>query len=160
MQTFKAKIEIIGINPFVFLPETVLESIFKQAKKDKGPIQVKGKIDGHYFNQTLVKYSGNWRLYINGPMLKAANKNIGDTISIKIEFDPVERKIPFHPKLKAAIEKNKKAKTVFDSLAPSMQKEIIRYISHLKTEASIDKNVKQAIEFLLGKTRWIGRDRP
>ena len=160
MQNFKAKIDIIGINPFVLLPETVLNTIFEQAQKDKGPIQVRGKIDGHNFIQTLVKYSGSWRLYINGPMLKTANKNVGDTVTIKIEFDPEERKIAFHPKLKAAIDKNKKAKVVFEGLAPSLQKEIIRYISHLKTEETIDKNVKQAIQFLLGKARWIGKDRP
>lgn len=160
MQPFKAKIDIIGINPFVFLPEKVLNSIFKQAQKEKGPIQVKGKIDGHVFIQTLVKYKDEWRLYINGPMLKAANKNVGDTATIKIEFDPEERKIVFHPKLKTAIDKNKKAKAVFESLAPSLQKEIIRYIANLKTEESIDKNVKLAIQFLLGKVRWIGRDKP
>lgn len=160
MSTFKAKIDIIGINPFVFLPEEVLTGIFTQAKKDKGPIPVMGKIDGRDFIQTLVKYKGAWRLYINGPMLKAANKNVGDTISIKIEFDPEERKIVLHPKLKAAINKNKKAKAVFESLAPSLQKEIIRYIANLKTEASVEKNIKLAIQFLLGKVRWIGRDRP
>jgi len=160
MNSFKAKIEIIGINPFVLLPEKVLNSIFDQAKKDKGPIQVRGKIDGHDFIQTLVKYRGEWRLYINGPMLKAAKKDVGNTVKIEIKFDPDERKIAFHPKLKAAIDKNKKAKAVFESLAPSLQKEIIRYIAHLKTEETIDKNVKLAIQFLLGKVRWIGRDRP
>ena len=160
MSTFKAKIDIIGINPFVLLPEEVLNGIFTQAKKDKGPIPVMGKIDGRDFIQTLVKYKGAWRLYINGPMLKAANKNVGDTVSIKIEFDPEERKIVFHPKLKAAINKNKKAKAVFESLAPSLQKEIIRYIANLKTEEAIDKNVKQAVQFLLGKQRWIGREKP
>ncbi len=160
MQSFKTKIDIIGINPFVLLPEKVLNAVFKQAKKDKGPIQVKGKIDGHNFIQTLVKYKGEWRLYINGPMLKVSNKNVGESVKIEIEFDPEERKIAFHPKLKVAIDKNKKAKTVFDSLAPSLQKEIIRYIANLKTEASVEKNIKLAIQFLLGKVRWIGRDRP
>lgn len=160
MQSFKAKIEIIGINPFVLLPEKVLNAVFKQAQKDKGPIPVKGKINGHAFTQTLIKYKGEWHLYINGPMLKASDKTVGNSIHIEIEFDPEERKIAFHPKLKAAIDKNKKAKTVFDGLAPSLQKEIIRYIANLKTETSIHKNVKLAVQFLLGKQRWIGRDKP
>ncbi len=160
MQSFKAKIDIIGINPFVLLPEKVLNAIFKQTQKNKGPIQVKGKIDGHNFIQTLVKYKGEWRLYINGPMLKVSDKSVGDTIKVEIEFDPEERKIAFHPKLKAAIDKNKTAKTVLESLAPSLQKEIIRYIANLKTEEAIDKNVKLAVQFLLGKQRWIGRDKP
>ncbi|MBL7921374.1 MAG: YdeI/OmpD-associated family protein [Bacteroidia bacterium] len=160
MQSFKAKIDIIGINPFVLLPEKVLNAVFKQAQKDKGPIPVKGKINGHNFIQTLVKYKGEWRLYINGPMLKASDKTVGNSVNIGIEFDPEERKIIFHPKLKAAIDKNKKAKIVFNSLAPSLQKEIIRYIANLKTEETIEKNIKLAVQFLLGKQRWIGRDRP
>ena len=49
---FKAKIEIIGVNPFIFLPERVLHKVFVQAGKDKGKIPVKMKIDGHEFPQT------------------------------------------------------------------------------------------------------------
>lgn len=160
MKKFKATIDIIGINPFVFLPDTVLLYVFKQAQKDKGPIPVRGTIDGHTFIQTLVKYSGHWRLYINMAMVKAANKKVGDTIVLQIEFDPEERIIPVHPKLLQALKQNKKAKQVFDALRPSLQKEIIRYISYLKSEEAINKNVTRAIQFLLGKARFVGRDRP
>ena len=72
--TFSAQIEIIGINPFVCLPGNILKSIFIPANKDKGKIPVKIKIDGHEFPQTLIKYSGFWRLYINTPMRKSAKK--------------------------------------------------------------------------------------
>lgn len=160
MNSFKAKIEIIGINPFVYLPARVLKSIFIQTGRDKGPIPVCGTIDGHPYIQTLVKYSGDWRLYINGPMLKAAGKQVGDTITLTIEFDTVDRVVPMHPKLRKALKENKMAKETFNKLPPSRQKEIIRYISHLKTEASVDKNVSRAIEFLCGKERFAGRDKP
>lgn len=160
MKAFTATIDIIGINPFVFVPDVTLNSIFKQAERDKGPIPVCGTIDGFTFTQTLVKYSGHWRLYINGPMLKASNKTVGDSIKITVVFDPVERPTIMHPKLKAALAKHKEASKIFDTLAPSHQKEIKRYINNLKTEASIDKNVDRAILFLLGKERFIGRDKP
>lgn len=160
MKKFSACIDKIGVNPFVFLPEPVLNHIFKQAGKDKGTIPVHGKLDGHPFIQTLVKYSGAWRLYLNTPMRKAAGKDVGDTIKVEIEFDPVERTIPVHPKLKEALDKNKKAKTAFEQLSPSRQKEIIRYISFLKTEESVDKNINRALLFLLGKERFVGRDKP
>ena len=55
---------------------------------------------------------------------------------------------------------DKTAKKIFDQLAPSLQKEIVRYIHNLKTEESMDRNVEKAIQFLHGKQRWIGRDRP
>ncbi len=160
MPKFSATIQIIGINPFVFLPEKTLQAIFKQAAKNKGKIPVKMKIDGHEFIQTLIKYSGEWRLYLNTPMRKAAQKDVGDTATFEIEFDPGERIIPMHPKLAEAFEQNIAAKNIFDNLRPSLQLEIVRYISHLKTIESVNKNVLKAINFLLEKERFIGRDKP
>jgi len=160
MLYFNAKIELIGINPYVPLPDEVLAHLFIEAQKDKGPIPVKGFINDKPFLQRLVKLKGIWRLYINTSMLKNSPKRIGETITVRIEFDPAERVIVHHPKLVKALKTNKKAKAVFDSLTPSLQLEIVRYIANLKTEESVDRNVVRAIDFLLGNGRFIGRDRP
>ena len=72
-----------------------------------------------------------------------------------------KEKIEAHPKLLAALEENLEALNVFNQLRPSSRNEIIKYISYLKkTEQSIDKNVAKAINFLLGKERFVGRDKP
>lgn len=160
MHTFKAEIEIIGINPFVFVPDELLTEIFKQAGKDKGHVPIYGTINGYPYKQTLVKYSGAWRLYINTVMLKNSPKRIGELINVSISFDDADRTIKPHPKLITALHNNSEAKNIFDKLRPSMQKEIVRYIASLKTEDSIDKNVHRAIQFLLGKARFIGREKP
>jgi len=160
MIKFKAKIEIIGVNPFVFLPDRVLREIFIQAGKSKGKIPVKMKIDGHEFPQTLIKWSGSWRLYLNTPMRKAANKDVGDVANFEVVFDSMERTVPMHPKFEKALLENKEAKEVFDGLRPSLQLEINRYINFLKTESSVDRNVTKAIQFLLGKGRFVARDKP
>ena len=159
MNMFKAKIGIIGINPFVFIPSDVLNNIFEQAGKSKGNIPVRGKIDGQLFIQTLLKYSGYWRLYLNTEMRKSANKEVGQPVSIEIEFDPIERIVPFNSKFKKALKENAAAKENFDNLSPSLQKEILRYLSYLKKDESIDRNVQRAVNFLLGKERFLGRDR-
>jgi hypothetical protein len=160
MHNFSAKIFKIGINPYVFIPATILKELFKSAGKEKGPIPVRVGLKGQSFIQTLVKYSGHWRLYLNGPMREAANADVGDMVKIRIEFDPESRTIPVHPRLQAALEKNKKAKATFEKLPPSRQKEIIRYIGFLKTEESLDRNVKKAIGFLTGRERFAGTDKP
>jgi len=160
LQTYQAKIYIIGVNPYVLVPVSVLKVIFKQANKSKGAIPVRGYLDGYPYIQTLVRYSGKWRLYLNTPMRKAAKKDVGDTIEVQIEFDPVERVIPIHPKFLKALNIYKSAKTAFEKLSPSRQKEIVRYISFLKTEDSVDKNIARAIAFLSGKGRFVGRDKP
>jgi len=156
MKSFSSKIQIIGINPYVLLPSSLLKYIFQKAGKDKGAIPVKLKIDDKEFIQNLVKYSGKWRLYLNTPMRKAAGKDVGDTIIIEIDFDPKERTTPMHPKLKMAFKENPDAKNVFNNLSASRQKEILRYLNFLKSEESIDKNVQRAISHLIDSKPFIG----
>jgi len=160
MIKFKAKIEIIGVNPFVFLPDRVLQQIFLQAGKSKGKIPVKINIDGHAFTQTLIKWSGAWRLYLNTPMRKAAKKDVGDVANFEIAYDPIARTVPMHPKFEKALRENKEAKKVFESLRPSLQLEINRYFSYLKSESAVERNVTKAIQFLLGDGRFVARDKP
>jgi hypothetical protein len=158
--SFKAVIEIIGINPFIFIPENILEKIFEQANKNQGPIPVKGTVNNNSYKQTLIKFKGLWRLYINTTMLKDSPKRTGEEIELTIVFDPIKRTIIPDKKFIKALESNIEAKKVFDELSPSRKHEIIRYISSLKTEVSIDRNIERAINFLLGKDRFVGRDNP
>ncbi|HVX27528.1 MAG TPA: YdeI/OmpD-associated family protein [Parafilimonas sp.] len=155
---FSAKIYKIGINPYVLLPSVILKCLFIEAGKKKGNIPVKLIINEQLFIQNLVKYSGKWRLYLNTPMRKIAGKDVGDIIEINIEFDPSERITPMHPKLETALQKNTKAQQAFYQLSTSRQKEILRYINFLKTEESVDRNVKRAIGFLTGTEKFVGRD--
>jgi hypothetical protein len=157
MKKFAAHIEIIGINPFVFVPEEVLAAVCKRAGKEKGPIRVRGKVNGEVYRQTLVRYRGHWRLYINTTMLKDSPKRIGEKIVVTIEFDPEERTIKPHPKLMRALRGNKKAAEVFRGLTPSRQLEIMRYIGSLKTEESVDRNVERMIKHLTGGDAFVGR---
>jgi uncharacterized protein YdeI (YjbR/CyaY-like superfamily) len=159
MKSFSAKIHIIGINPYVLLPSSVLKYIFLKAGKDRGAIPVQLKISDKDFIQNLVKYSGKWRLYLNTPMRKAAKKDVGDIIDIQIDFDPNPRTTPIHPKLKKALEENPNARKAFKQLSPSRQKEILRYINFLKSEDSVDKNVQKATSHLSGNKPLIGRER-
>ncbi|WP_255501837.1 YdeI/OmpD-associated family protein [Olivibacter sp. SDN3] len=157
---FTAIIDKIGINPFVFVPEENLELLLKKMGKHKGKIPVRLHIDGQEFTQTLVKYAGYWRLYVNGPMLKATSKKVGDSAIFELYFDESDRSITPHPKLQLALEKYPMAKSIFDSLRPSLRLEIIKYISYLKTEESVDRNVARVIRFLLGQDKFLGRERP
>ena len=159
MKFFSAKIHIIGINPYVLLPQIVLKYIFQKSGKNKGAIPVQLKIGGKDFIQNLVKNSGKWRLYLNGPMRKAAGKNVGDDIDIQIDFDPKPRTTPMHPKLKKAFKENPNAKKAFEKLSPSRQKEILRYINFLKSEESVDKNIHRAIAHLTSSKPFIGREK-
>ncbi|MGE8433530.1 DUF1905 domain-containing protein [Chryseobacterium joostei] len=155
--SFTATLEIIGINPFVFIPEEVLERIFEDSERSKSPIPVKGTINGKEFKQNLMKYLGEWRLYINLTMLKNSPKRIGETIEVVLEHDDSDRSISIHPQLEEAIKSSVLATSNFEKLIPSRRHELIRYINNLKTEASIQRNIEKIIRHLHGETDFFGK---
>ena len=157
---FSGRILKIGINPYVLVPAIILKQLFARAGRDKGPIPVVLTIAGSEFQQHLVRYSGKWRLYLNTPMRQTAGKEEGDIIEITIAYDTSVRVAPVNDRFHSVLRRNKQALETFNSLPPSRQKEIVRYINALKTEASIERNITRAINFLMGTERFIGRDKP
>jgi uncharacterized protein YdeI (YjbR/CyaY-like superfamily) len=93
-------------------------------------------------------------------MLKNSPKRIGEMIEVIIMLDKKERTIKPHPKLVKAFAENKDAKNIFDKFTPSKQKEIVRYISFLKSDISIEKNIEKVIGFLKGENKFLGRYNP
>ncbi|WP_267406763.1 MULTISPECIES: YdeI/OmpD-associated family protein [unclassified Chryseobacterium] len=154
---FTTQLQIIGINPFVFIPEEILNQIFEASGKNKSPIPVKGSVNGKEFKQNLMKYLGEWRLYINLMMLKDSPKRIGETIEVFVEFDDADRTISIHPQLDQAIKNHPLAMVNFESLIPSRKLELIRYINNLKTEASIQRNIDKIIQYLHGEIDFFGK---
>jgi hypothetical protein len=149
--SFRATIELIGINPFVALPPRQLEALFEAAGKQRGPIPVRIEIGGATFRQNLVKYRGAWRLYLNTPMRVAAGKGVGDRVRLQVEFDPAPRVEPMPPALRRALAQDAAAKGAFAALAPSRKKEIQRYLNSAKTAATVDRNVAKVIAYLSGQ---------
>lgn len=154
---FTATLDIIGINPFVFVPDEILNEIFETSGKNKSPIPVKGTVNDKEFTQNLMKYLGEWRLYINLTMLKDSPKRIGELLEIFIEFDNSDRTISIHPDLEKAIQENPVASKSFENLIPSRKLELIRYINNLKTEAAKQRNIEKIIRHLKGETDFFGK---
>ncbi|RQO40857.1 hypothetical protein DBR39_07945 [Chryseobacterium sp. KBW03] len=155
--SFTATLDIIGINPFVFVPEDILDKIFDESGRNKSPIPVKGTVNGKEFTQNLMKYLGEWRLYINLMMLKNSPKRIGEIIEVVLEYDDSDRSIPIHPQLEKSIRESALAAKNFENLIPSRRHELIRYINNLKTEASIQRNIEKIMKHLHGEIDFYGK---
>jgi hypothetical protein len=151
MQTFSAKIHIIDINPYVKVPDSVVRTLHKEMNKAAGPIPVKGKLNNKTFSTTVVKFRGMWRLYLNIPMRRAANVDVGDRANVELELDKTSREVPAPRKFALALGKNKKAKAAFEKLTPSRRKEILRYLNNLKQEETLERNIAKIIQFLEGE---------
>jgi hypothetical protein len=151
MVKFSGVIYKLGINPVVDPPDEILDELFAEAKRTKGPIPVSGMLNGTDFVQTLVKYAGKWRLYINGEMLKRSGLAVGEKAFVELEFDPRSRDVPMPARLAKALRKNKFAAVEFERLPPSRKKEVCRYLESLKTVESVDKNISRFLSHLLGE---------
>lgn len=147
--SFLSKITKAGINPCV----TVSKKITSQLTATKGYIPVKGTIEGLFFQQTLCPIKGEgYRLYVNSPMMKSGNLQVGQIVAFVIEQDALERNknVPMHPAFKKKLKENKLLDS-FLQLSPSRQKEVNRYLNNLKTEEILMKNIDKMILVMKGK---------
>lgn len=146
MYKLTGKIYKLGINPCIDVPKEIVEKLYKDSGKTNGPIQVRGTLNGEKFEQTIVKYQGRWRLYLNTQMRKDCGIGVGDTARFEFNYDPLPRTVLMPKKLAEALTKNQKAKRAFEKLPSSRQKQILRYLNSLKSDAAIERNVKKVIE--------------
>lgn len=137
MPSFRARIELIGINPYVRVPAVHLKALLRSAARSTGPIPIVITLEGVPFQQNLVVYQGEWRLYLNGPMRN-------------VEFDLAPRQEPITPELGRALDQDAPAQRAFLALAPSRQKEILRYLNRIQTAATLQANVDKVLLFLRG----------
>ena len=142
--SFTAKIYKVGINPCVEVPSRITS----QMTATKGYIPVNGKIKNYSFTQTLCPVkNANYRLYVNGPMLKGSDTKLGDTVKFTIEQNKepktaTEYKMP--KEFKQQLTKHKLPKS-FAALTPYRQKEILRYLNGLKSNEALLRNIDKII---------------
>lgn len=140
---FTATIEKEGINPCVPVPQRITDGM----QKTKGFIYVKGTINGFPFVQTLMPVkNAPYRLYVNGPMLKGSGLANGDTARFTLAPNPhpEERTPKMLPAFAQQLRKEKLEK-VFEGLTASRRKEILRYMSFLKSKEAVARNIVKVI---------------
>jgi len=150
MPSFNATVALLGINSYVSVPGPVLKRLFAAAARDKSPIAVRVVLNDASFRQTLVRYRGDWRLYLNTPMRKAAHKQVGDRLKLTVEYDPEPRTERIPAVLKQALHDDPKAQLSFGQLDASLKKDVLRHLNNLKTKSSLERNVENIISQLRG----------
>lgn len=140
---FKAKIYKTGINWAVDVPKEITDSL----SPEKGYIRVRGQINDFDFIQTLVPVkNAPYRLFVNLIMMKGGKTALGEVASFIIEQNEVALvKMYPMPKLLSAILKKEKLNNSFDALSEARKKDILKYLSFIKTEETLLKNIEKVI---------------
>jgi len=148
---FTGKIYKTGINWCVDVPPKITALM----TAGKGRIKIQGQINGFYFTKTLMPVkNAPHRLFVNQAMMKGGKTALGEIAIFEIEQDK-KNVIKEYPEPKLLLEQLNKHKLneQFKLLTASRKKEILKYLSYLKTEETIVKNIDKLIKQLKNKEK-------
>lgn len=159
---FTQRIELREINPYLLVSARHAIALKPGWKR---PMPVLVTINGQPSPPARVNLmpvgDGTFYLYLNGPIRTASRTAVGDRVTARVSFDASYRGGPTHPmpaSLRRALVARPKAKQAWSALTPSRQKEILRYLATLKSEAARERNVAKVVA-MLGKPNgyFLGR---
>ncbi len=159
---FLATIEILGINPYVLVSAEQAELLQPGWRK---PMPVRVQINGFPTPPWLINMvpvgDGSFYLYLAGVVRKASGTKVGDVVMVDVDFDADYRGGPAElPEwFRGPLESDPVAKAAWDALTPSRQKEVVRYLSALKSDEARGRNLDKVMRMLGGEVgRFMGRD--
>ncbi len=147
--TFTATIHKLGINPCVDVPKEIVTALLLAAKKKNAPVQVKCELLGTLFDANIVRYAGNWRLYLNTPVRKSSQRDVGDTVEIMLHYDPTIRMPPMPQAFRQALKDDTEALRLW-RLRPSAKRyEMLQYLNGKTNDAALAASIIEVIERLM-----------
>lgn len=159
---FKATMKIRKGNPYLLVNAARIRSLKPGWRKPLPVlIRINGKPTFPWRIHLMPVGNGSFYLYLHGDVRKASKTKVGDRVEVEVVFDPADKNGPMYPMLprfRTALNKNVKAKRAWEALIPSRKKEILRYLSRLKSPETQVRNVKRALRVLSGRTeRFMAR---
>lgn len=148
---FKAKIYKTGINWCVDVPIKITEQMIA----DKGYIKIKGQINNFGLAKTLVPVkNAPYRLFVNLKMMKGGKTALGEVAGFDIEQEnnKVVKEYPIPNLLIELLDKNKLTDD-FKNLTSSRKKGILKYLSYIKTEEIMRKNIDNLVNQIKNKEK-------
>src|SRR5262245_36937658 len=153
--SFRARIKIRDGNPYVDVSSARARALKPRWRR---PLPVLVRLNGQPSRKPwrinlMPTGTGAFYLYLHGDVRRASQTKVGDVVSVDIAFDTAYRNGPMHPMprwFREPLRNNQKASAAWDALVPSRKKEILRYLSWLKSREARERNVARAIHVLSG----------
>jgi len=160
---FRSRIRITGINPYVLIDARQVSRLKENWRK---PMPVRVQINGNprvpWRICLMPRGGGAFYLYLAEALRRASGTQVGDRVSVRVQFDTEYRAGPMHrlPSwFSHCLERNRSASSRWKELSPSVQKDILRYFARLKSPEARARNARRALCVLEGiEGRFLGRD--
>jgi hypothetical protein len=139
---FETELQAEGSGVFFEVPLDV-PAVFGKARAP-----VRGTINGQPFRSTVAVYGGRSYLPVNKALLEAAGVAAGDAVVIELEADDRPRTVDPPPDLAAALAGDPEARTAFDGLSFTHQREYAEWVAEARRESTRRRRVVQAVQML------------
>lgn len=161
---FQAMMRIRGINPYVLVSRARATALRPGWRK---PLPVLVRINGRprvaWKINLMPAGDGSFYLYLHAEVRKASGTRVGDRVRVEVAFDPTYRGGPRRPMptwFRTPLQRVAGALAAWRALTPSRQKEILRYLTSLKSPEARARNVAKALRVLAGaEERYLARAR-
>jgi hypothetical protein len=147
--------KIIGVNPYVLVSATRARALKAGWKK---PMPVLVRVNGEprrtpWRINMMPTGKGSFYLYLHGEVRKVSKTGVGDRVDIELTFDEKYKggPAPIPAWFRSALNASPAARAGWTASRPSRQKEILRYLTTLKSAEARARNVVRAIRILEGK---------
>lgn len=145
---FVAIIYKVGILRCVSVPEGVCAQLTPGRA-----VPVVITVAGRTARTTLLPAAGgDFRLYLDGAMRKAAGADTGDPVGIALRLDRASREMPVPGDLAGALARVPRAHREYRAVTTAMRREIVRYIEKAKAPATRARRIAHCLRMLAERT--------
>lgn len=144
---FTAEIFTGGGNTAGFwVPDEVVAS-FNKGKR----VPVVVTINGYSYRNTIASYEGKSAIGVSMENREKAGVKVGDVVEIDLQYDDKPREIEVPDDLRQELNKDPKAKGIFENLSYSHRKEYVRWIQDTKNPETRARRVTKTLIMLKEK---------
>jgi hypothetical protein len=141
---FSGRIYKIGVIRFVDVPAEISRQMGKGAH-----VPVAGTVAGAPLRTTLVsRGKGAYRLAIHGDIRKKLRIDTGAVVEVALCRDKESREPELPPALALALRNAPKAQRVFRGMTTALRRQIVRYITAVKSQDTLERRIAKFVERL------------
>jgi hypothetical protein len=123
------------------------EVVDRLGQGKRPPVRV--TINGHTYRSTVASRGGEFMLPISAEHREEAGVAAGDDVDVDIELDTEPREVTVPADFAEALEHERTARKIFDSLPYSHQLRHVLAIEEAKTAETRQRRIAKAIDMLL-----------
>ena len=142
MHIFAGQIYKVGLIRYVDVPADVSRAL----GKGLATVPVCGTVEGLPLRTTMVSRGKScYRLAIHGDIRKKLRIDAGAIVEVALERDEESREPSLPPALVVALRRSPAAQAKFRGMSAALRRQIVRYLTAVKQQATLERRVAKFI---------------